>query len=98
MRVAIPHSLDKDEVRRRLSTRTGELAGYIPGGLAKVEHEWLGEDEMRLSVGAMGQAVTARLHVEERQVLVDLDLPPQLGFFGAAIEHAIRDHGTKLLR
>jgi hypothetical protein len=39
MRVAIPHSLDKAEVRRRLSTRTGELAGHIPGGFAEVRHE-----------------------------------------------------------
>lgn len=98
MRVAIPHALDKAEVRRRLSTRTGELAGYIPGGLAQVRHDWEGEDRMRLSVGALGQAIVAHLEVEERQVIVDIDLPPQLAFFGGAIEHAIRDKGAKLLR
>ena len=98
MRVAIPHNLDKAEVRRRLSTRTGELAGHIPGGFAEVRHEWLGEDEMRLSVGAMGATVTARLEVEERQVVVNVELPPQLGFFSGIVEHAVRDKGTKLLR
>ena len=98
MRVAIPHSLDKAEVRRRLSTRTGELANHLPGGFAEVRQEWLGEDEMRLSVGAMGATVTARLEVEERQVVVNVELPPQLGFFSGIIEQAVRDKGTKLLR
>ena len=98
MRVAIPHNLDKAEVRRRLSTRTGELAGHIPGGFAQVRHEWLGEDEMRLSVSAMGAAVDALLEVEEHQVVVNVELPPQLGFFSGIIEQAVRDKGTKLLR
>ena len=98
MRVAIPHNLDKAEVRRRLSTRTGELAGHIPGGFAQVRHEWLGEDKMRLSVSAMGAAVDALLEVEEHQVVVNVELPPQLGFFSGIIEQAVRDKGTKLLR
>ena len=98
MRVGIPHSLDKAEVRRRLDTRTPELATHIPGGFAQVDHEWLGEDRMRLSVGAMGQFVTAFLDVEDRQVVVEIELPPQLAFFGGAIEQAIRNQGTKLLR
>lgn len=98
MRVAIPHRLDRAEVRRRLTTRTGELAGFIPGGMAKVDHDWLGEDRMQLSIGAMGQSVTAVLDVEDNQVMVTIDLPPQLSFFESTIAGAIRDKGTKLLR
>lgn len=98
MRVALPHNLERAEVRRRLSTRTGELAGFIPGGFAQVDHEWSGEDRMRLSVAAMGQAVTALLDVEDTQVVVTIDLPPQLSFFEGAIAGAIRDKGTKLLK
>lgn len=98
MRVAVPHALDKAEVRRRLDTRTPELAGRMPGGVAQVDHEWLGEDRMRLSVGALGQFVTAFLDVEERQVVVEIELPPQLGFVGGIVEKAIRDNTVKLLR
>ncbi|MCA1660825.1 MAG: polyhydroxyalkanoic acid system family protein [Novosphingobium sp.] len=98
MRVGIPHSLDKAEVRRRLESRMPELANHIPGGFAQVDHAWLGEDRMRLSVGALGQAVVALLDVEERQVVVTVELPPQLAFFGGAVEQAIRNQGTKLLR
>ena len=98
MRVAVPHALDKAEVRRRLDTRTPELAGHLPGGIAQVDHEWLGEDRMRLSVGALGQFVTAFLEVEERQVVVEVELPPQLAFVGGVIEKAVRDNTVKLLR
>ena len=98
MRVAVPHALDKAEVRRRLETRAPELAGHLPGGIAQVDHEWLGEDRMRLSVGALGQFVTAFLDVEERQVVVEIDLPPQLAFVGGIVEKAIRDNTVKLLR
>ena len=35
MRVAIPHGLGREEVRRRMHARVGELAGFIPGGMAR---------------------------------------------------------------
>lgn len=98
MRVAIPHDLGKDEVRRRLTSRTPDLAGFIPGGFAKVDHAWIDEDHMRLTVNALGQSIVSRLDVEDHQVVVNVDLPPQLAFVGAAIEGAIRDKATKLLR
>ncbi len=98
MRVAIPHTLGKDEVRRRLTSRTPDLAGFIPGGFAKVDHAWMDEDHMQLTVGVMGQSVVSRLDVEDHQVVVNVDLPPQLAFVGTAIEGAIRDKATKLLR
>ena len=98
MRVAIPHTLGKAEVRRRLTSRTPDLAGFIPGGFATVEHEWIDEDHMRLAVGALGQSITSMLDVEEHQVVVNVDLPPQLAFVGGAIERAIHEKATKLLR
>ena len=36
MRVPIPHTLGKDEVKRRLRERSGEMAGLFPGGKADV--------------------------------------------------------------
>ena len=98
MRVAIPHTLDKAEVRRRLDSRMPELPAFIPGGLATVDHEWLDQDRLRLAVGALGQSVIARLDLEERQVVVNIEVPPSLAFLGGAIEGAIRDQTTKLLR
>ncbi|MGH6787930.1 MAG: polyhydroxyalkanoic acid system family protein, partial [Novosphingobium sp.] len=69
MRIALPHDLGKDEVRRRLKGRAHEIADFIPGGMAEVEVAWPGEDRMALSVGAMGQTVASAIDIEERQVV-----------------------------
>ncbi|WP_133366202.1 polyhydroxyalkanoic acid system family protein [Qipengyuania sediminis] len=97
MRVPIPHSVPREEVRRRLSSRSHELANFIPGGMADVTTGWPNEDTMTLSVRAMGQSVNGRVLVEERQVVFEVDLPPALAFVEPMVAGAIRKQGTKLL-
>ena len=97
MRVPIQHDLPKEEVRRRLRERMPELPAHMPGGAADVHTEWPDEDTMKLTVGAMGQTVRTAIHIEERQVIVELDLPPMLSFFEPLIAAAVSDKGTKLL-
>ena len=97
MRVPIPHSLPREEVRQRLSSRSHEIANFIPGGMADVTTGWPDEDTMTLSVRAMGQGVNGRVLIEERQVVFEVDLPPALAFFEPMVAGAIRNQGTKLL-
>lgn len=96
-RIAIPHSLGKDEVKRRLRARLGDLPGHLPGGIANVSATWPADDRMALSVGAMGQQVDATVEVEETQVVLNLALPPMLALFSGAIETGVRQAGAKLL-
>lgn len=97
MKVALPHDLGREEVRRRLKERSHEIADYIPGGMAQVETNWRSEDVMELSVNAMGQGITGNVEVEEEQVIFRIDLPPMLSFVKPMIESAIRSNGTKML-
>lgn len=97
MRVPIPHSLPKEEVRHRLASRSHEIANFIPGGMADVATAWPGEDVMTLSVRAMGQGIEGRVLIEDRQVVFEIDLPPALSFVEPMIAGAIRQQGTKLL-
>ena len=97
MRVPIPHSLPKEEVRRRLRERSHELADHIPGGMAEVETGWPSEDRMTLSVGAMGQTVAGYLEIEDARVVVDLTLPAALSFFEPIVKGALQQKGQKLL-
>ena len=97
MRVAIAHNLPREEVRRRIHERSGELTDFVPGGLATVETSWPTDDRMDLSIIAMGQTVTGAVSVEDTEMVVEFDLPPQLGFFGSMIEQKIREKGQKLL-
>ena len=97
MRVAIPHQLGKDEVRRRLKARGHEIADHIPGGLADVTTGWPNEDRMTMRVAAMGQTLDGLVDIEESQVVFEVVLPAALSFVEPAVEGAIRKGGQKLL-
>lgn len=97
MRVAIPHDLDRATVRERLRSRGHRIADHIPGGMAQVSTNWASEDRMDLSIGAMGQQLTGRILVEDRQVVVEMALPAALGFLQPVIEGAIRQQGHRLI-
>jgi hypothetical protein len=93
--VDIPHNLGRDEVRRRLDARIGDIAAQIPGG--QVRSAWTGPYSIALDVAALGQQIAVSLEVEERRVRVRFTLPPMLSFMTGAIEAALRRKGDQLL-
>jgi len=95
--VEIPHKLGREEVRRRMSSRVGDLAKRIPGGMADVSSSWASEDRMLLDVVAMGQKVAATVDVEERLVRVTLALPMMLAFMAGPITAMVRKSGEDML-
>jgi hypothetical protein len=97
MRVALPHDLGREEVRRRLRERSHEIADHIPGGLAQVRSQWPSEDLMQLEVDAMGQTVNGDIEIDDNQVVIEFDLPAALSFVRPLIEGAVRSNATKLL-
>lgn len=97
MRVPIPHTLDKEEVRRRLHSRSHEIGQFVPGGLADVTTHWPNEDRMDMSVRAMGQGIDGCVLIEEGQVVFEVNLPPALSFVEPMVASAIRQQGQKLI-
>lgn len=96
MRIAIPHSIGKDEARRRIRARSGEIANLVPG-FASVSTAWQGEDRMNLTVGAMGQEMTGAIEVGESEVAFTVELPAALSFVEPMIRGQIEAKGRKLL-
>nr|WP_299597350.1 polyhydroxyalkanoic acid system family protein [Sphingomonas bacterium] len=97
MQIDLPHRLGRVEAKRRMQARIGDLAGYMPGGVAEVHSAWPEEYRMALDVAAMGQKVVARIEVEERIVRLNLELPMMLRFASSAIEAVIQRKGSELL-
>ena len=93
--VDLPHSLGKDEARRRIANNLHKLQEHIPGG-AQVQSGWTG-DQLNLDVAAMGQAVTAQIDVQETKVHLKVLLPPMLGMFSGMIQAALQKKGSVLL-
>lgn len=97
MRVSLPHSLGKEEVRRRMHEHGHEIADYFPAGMASVDTSWPDEDRMDLLVSAMGQRIEGGIDITEDNVVIEMDLPAMLGFLRGTIEGAVRKHGGRLL-
>ena len=97
MRVTLPHSLGKDEVRRRMHEHGHEIADYFPAGMATVENTWPSEDRMNLMVNAMGQRIEGGVDIGEDHVVIEMDLPAMLSFLRGTIEGAAKKHGGRLL-
>ena len=98
MRVPIPHSLGRDEARRRLHNRSGDIAKLVPGGMAEVAVNWPSEDQMDLTVTAMGKRVQGRVEVSDSAVTVVIDLPASLAIFEPLVRGAIESNAQKLLK
>lgn len=93
--VDLPHSLGKDEARRRIANNVHRLGEHIPGG-AQVDHDWSG-DQLNLNVQAMGQAVRALIDVDEAKVKLKVVLPGMLGMFSGPIQAMLQKKGNLLL-
>jgi putative polyhydroxyalkanoate system protein len=93
--VDLPHSLGKDEARRRIANNVHKLQEHIPGG-AQVQSGWTG-DQLNLDVAAMGQSVTATIDVMDSKVRLKVLLPPMLGMFSGIIQGALQKKGGTLL-
>ncbi|MEO0061744.1 MAG: hypothetical protein RLZZ08_304 [Pseudomonadota bacterium] len=96
MQVAIPHTLGREEVRRRLRGSSHQLADHLPG-MAQVVSTWPSEDRMDMAISAMGQSLTGHIDIMDNQVLFDITLPAALAFIQPIVEGAIRQQGQKLL-
>ena len=93
--VDLPHSLGREEARRRIASNIGSLESHIPGG-AQVTSQWTG-DRLDLKIAAMGQMIEGMLDVQDTKVHVRLALPGMLGMFGGLIAGALKTQGGMLL-
>ncbi len=93
--VDLPHQLGVAAARQRIEGGFGKLAGFIPGGSVS-EHRWDG-DTLHFIVEGMGQRVTVRLDVTERNVHALFELPAFLGMFADKIRAKLQKDGPKLL-
>ena len=93
--VDLPHSLGKDEARRRIANNVHKLREHIPGG-AKVQSGWTG-DQLNLQIAAMGESVNATIDVQDTKVHLKVLLPGMLGMFSGIVQAALQKKGSVLL-
>jgi hypothetical protein len=97
MRVALPHSLGKDEVRRRMHKHAGEIGSFFPAGLARVTTAWPSEDRMTITAEVMGQSIPGGVEIHEHEVVIEMDLPLLLSVMKGPLEAAVKKEAGRLL-
>ena len=97
--VNIPHSLGKDEARRRIEEGFGRMRQQMTGGMGAMlamQERWEG-DRLHFEGGGLGQKVSGRLDVLPESVRVELDLPEILAALADKIAGRLKTEGQKLL-
>jgi hypothetical protein len=97
MRVALPHTLGKDEVRRRMHRHADEIGGFFPAGLARVTTGWPNEDRMTITAEVMGQSIPGGVEIREHEVIIEMDLPLLLSVMKGPLEAAVKKEAGRLL-
>jgi hypothetical protein len=97
--VNLPHSLGKDEARRRIEAGFGNVRQQMTagaGGMLSINERWEG-DILHLEGGALGQKLRGRLEVLADTVRIELDLPEMLAMVAERITGTLKREGQKLL-
>ena len=95
--VTIPHELGVAEARRRIDTGFTRLEKQLAGGgLHQVHKAWDG-DRMSFAAKVMGQAISGRLDVRDKAVVMEIDLPMMLALIADRIKGRVQKEGQLLL-
>ena len=92
----IPHSLGREEARRRIDAGLPKLAKHIPGG-GTVGSSWTSPDRLALTITAMGQKVGVDLDVRDTAIAVRVAVPLMLSMMAAPIADFVRTSAGKML-
>jgi hypothetical protein len=97
--VNIPHSLGKEEARRRIADGFGRLQQQMTSGIGamvSMQERWEG-DRLHFEGSGLGQKISGRLDVRDDSVQIQLDLPEILAAIADRISGKLQKEGQKLL-
>jgi hypothetical protein len=97
--VTIPHTLGKDEAKKRIAEGFGRLRQQMTSGLGAMlsfNEQWDG-DRLNFEGGGLGQKLTGRLDVRADAVEIQVDLPEILAAIADKITGKLKSEGQKLL-
>lgn len=93
--VNVPHKLSKEAAHAKIDSGFAKVQEQIGGKGVAVDQSWDG-DVMNFTAGAMGQKLTGRLTVDDKNVHIEVDLPWLLAKLGGTVKEKLAQ-GTKLL-
>jgi hypothetical protein len=97
MRIAVPHNTTKENARRKVEERLGQLLSQFGGHAEDVSHEWIG-DTLEFKGKARGLALKGTAEVTEAAVIIDAKLPLIAMPFEGRIREAVQKEADSMFR
>ena len=95
--VTIPHSLGAAQAKQRIAEGVETLRQQYASHITRADIAWQG-DQAELQVGALGQAIKARIDVQEDHLRIEVDLPWRLQKLAGPLEMFLARRGAETLR
>ena len=95
--VTIPHSLGAAQAKHRIAEGVESLRQQYASQITRADIVWRG-DKAELQVGALGQAIHARIDVQEDNLRIEVDLPWLLQKLARPLESFLTRTGAETLK
>lgn len=95
--VRVPHSLGRDEVKRRLDAAVSRARDEFGDKIGDLDATWQGDDRLRLLLSVMGMQIDSEVEIQASELLVRLQIPGMAALFAGRIKQGIEDRLGGLL-
>jgi hypothetical protein len=95
MRVIVPHHTTKEDARRKIDHRLGELMGQYGHYLSESQSTWSG-DRLDFSGKAKGFSAGGSVEITDTEVIIDGKLPLIAKPFESRIKHTIEQEAATM--
>ena len=97
LEVRVPHSVGRDEARRRLDVAIVRARDEYADKVGAIEASWEGEDLLRLQMSVLGMPIGSEVDVREEELIVRVEVPGMAGLFAGRIKEGIQERLGGLL-
>ncbi len=97
LEVRVPHSVGRDEARRRLDAAIVRARDEYADKVGAIEASWEGEDLLRLQMSVLGMPIGSEVDVREEELIVRVEVPGMAGLFAGRIKEGIQERLGGLL-
>jgi hypothetical protein len=97
MEVRVPHSLDPDEVRRRLDAAVVRARDDYADKVGSIDASWRDDGRLALNLDVMGVTIDSDVEIQPAELIVRLQVPGMAGLFAGKIKSGIEQRLGGLL-
>lgn len=89
--VRIPHTLGRDEVRRRLDTAVVRARDEYAAVVGDIDASWEGEDRLRVLLSVSGMTFDGTVDIQVEELVVAVQVPGMAALFSRRIREGIEE-------